>query len=51
MKALPACAKERAFHSRLRLNRDKFKSVDQVDVPYPMSWADEEEIRVVGWVM
>ena len=43
MKALPACAKEKgiSFSTPSEIVT-KFKSVDQVDVPYPMSWADEE---------
>ena len=42
MKALPACAKEKgiSFSTPSEIVT-KFKSVDQVDVPYPMSWADE----------
>ena len=43
MKALPACAKEKgiSFSTPSEIVT-KFKSVDQVDVPYPMSWVDEE---------
>ena len=43
IKALPACAKEKgiSFSTPFEIVT-KFKSVDQVDVPYPMSWADEE---------
>ena len=43
MKALPACAKEKgiSFSTPSEIVT-KFKSLDQVDVPYPMSWADEE---------
>lgn len=43
IKALPACAKEKgiSFSTPSEIVT-KFKSVDQVDVPYPMSWADEE---------
>ncbi|MGL4520552.1 MAG: glycoside hydrolase family 57 protein [Phocaeicola sp.] len=42
-KALPACAKERGidFATPSELF-EQCKSVDQVDVPYPMSWKDEE---------
>ena len=42
-KALPACAKEKgiSFSTPTEIVT-KFKSVDQVDVPYPLSWADEE---------
>ena len=43
MKALPACAKERGItFSTPSEVIAKLKSVDQVDVPYPMSWVDEE---------
>ena len=43
MKALPACAKEKGISfSNPSEIVTKFKSVDQVDVPYPMSWVDEE---------
>lgn len=43
MKALPACAKEKGitFSTPTEIVT-KLKSVDQVDVPYPMSWVDEE---------
>ena len=43
IKALPACAKERGitFSTPTEIVT-KLKSVDQVDVPYPMSWIDEE---------
>ena len=43
MKALPACAKERGItFSTPSEIISKLKSVDSVDVPYPMSWTDEE---------
>ena len=43
LRALPACAKEKGitFSTPSEVIR-KLKSVDQVDVPYPMSWVDEE---------
>lgn len=43
LKALPVCAKERniTFSTPTEII-GKLKSVDQVDVPYPMSWTDEE---------
>ncbi len=43
IKALPACAKERGitFSTPTEII-SKLKSVDQIDVPYPMSWIDEE---------
>jgi alpha-amylase len=43
IKALPACAKERkiTFSTPTEII-SKLKSVDQIDVPYPMSWVDEE---------
>jgi len=43
LKALPACAKERGitFSTPTEIIT-KLKSVDAVDVPYPMSWTDEE---------
>ncbi len=43
IKALPACARERkiTFSTPTELI-SKLKSVDQIDVPYPMSWVDEE---------
>ena len=43
IKALPACAKQRGvtFSTPSELVT-KLKSVDMVDVPYPMSWVDEE---------
>ncbi len=43
LKALPACAKERGitFSTPTEIIT-KLKSVSQVDVPYPMSWVDEE---------
>ena len=43
LKALPICAKERGitFSTPTEIIT-KLKSVDQVDVPYPMSWTDEE---------
>lgn len=43
MKALPACAKERGitFSTPTEIVT-KLKSVSPVDVPYPMSWCDEE---------
>ena len=43
LKALPACAKEKGItFSTPSEVISKLKSVDQVDVPYPMSWVDEE---------
>ncbi len=43
LKALPACAKEKGItFSTPSEIISKLKSVDQVDVPYPMSWVDEE---------
>ena len=43
LKALPHCAKERGItFSTPSEVISKLKSVDQVDVPYPMSWIDEE---------
>ena len=43
MKALPACAKERGItFSTPSEVISKLKSVDQIDVPYPLSWVDEE---------
>ena len=43
LKALPICAKERGitFSTPTEIVT-KLKSVDQIDVPYPMSWTDEE---------
>nr|MBP9637608.1 glycoside hydrolase family 57 protein [Bacteroidaceae bacterium] len=43
LRALPACAKERGitFLTPSEII-GKMKSIGQVDVPYPMSWADEE---------
>lgn len=43
LKALPACAKERGitFSTPTEIIT-KLKSVDQVDVPYTLSWVDEE---------
>ncbi len=43
MKALPACAKEKGitFSTPTEIVT-KLKSVSQLDVPYPMSWVDEE---------
>ena len=43
LKALPACAKEKGitFSTPTEIIT-KLKSVDAVDVPYPMSWTDEE---------
>ena len=43
LKALPVCAKERGitFSTPTEIIT-KLKSVDAVDVPYPMSWTDEE---------
>lgn len=42
-KALPACAKEKGitFSTPTEIVT-KLKSVSQLDVPYPLSWADEE---------
>jgi alpha-amylase len=43
LKALPACAKQRGItFSTPSEIIGKLKSVDQLDVPYPMSWTDEE---------
>ena len=43
MKALPVCGKERGVTFSTPTDIiTKLKSVDQVDVPYPMSWIDEE---------
>lgn len=43
LKALPICAKEKGItFSTPSEVIAKLKSVDQVDVPYPMSWVDEE---------
>ena len=43
LKALPICAKEKGItFSTPSEIISKLKSVDQVDVPYPMSWSDEE---------
>ena len=43
LKALPVCAKEKGiiFSTPTEIVT-KLKSVDQVDVPYPLSWVDEE---------
>lgn len=43
LKALPICAKEKGitFSTPTEIIT-KLKSVDQVDVPYPLSWVDEE---------
>ena len=43
LKALPVCAKQKGitFSTPTEI-ATKLKSVDMVDVPYPMSWADEE---------
>ena len=43
MKALPDCSKEKGISLSTPSELvTKFKSVDQVDFPYPMSWVDEE---------
>lgn len=43
LKVLPACAKERGItFSTPTEVVTKLKSVDKVDVPYPLSWSDEE---------
>ena len=43
LRTLPACAKEKGItFSTPSEVISKLKSVDQVDVPYPMSWVDEE---------
>ena len=48
LRALPACAKEKGItFSTPSEVISKLKSVDQVDVPYPMSWVDEE--RDISW--
>lgn len=51
LKALPYCAKEKGitFSTPTEIVT-KLKSVSQLDVPYPISWVDEE-IQVAGWVM
>jgi len=43
LKALPACAKDKGitFSTPTEII-SKLKSVSQLDVPYPMSWVDEE---------
>ncbi len=43
LKALPICAKEKGitFSTPIEIVT-KLKSVSQLDVPYPMSWTDEE---------
>ena len=43
LKALPACAKEKGitFSTPTEII-SKLKSVSQLDVPYPLSWVDEE---------
>ena len=43
LKALPACAKEKGitFSTPTEIV-SKLKSVSQLDVPYPLSWVDEE---------
>ena len=40
LKALPICKKRALFLS----NRNRYQTeiIDQIDVPYPMSWTDEE---------
>ena len=43
LKALPACAKQKGItFSTPSEIVTKLKSVDAMDVPYPMSWVDEE---------
>lgn len=43
LKALPVCAKERGItFSTPSEIISRLKSVDMIDVPYPMSWTDEE---------
>ena len=43
LKALPACAKQRGItFSTPSEIVSKLKSVDMMDVPYPVSWTDEE---------
>ncbi|MBQ7941005.1 MAG: alpha-amylase [Muribaculaceae bacterium] len=43
LKALPQCARDKGIiFSTPSEIISKLKSVDQVDVPYPMSWVDEE---------
>ena len=43
LKALPACAKQKGItFSTPSEIVSKLKSVDAMDVPYPMSWVDEE---------
>ena len=43
LKALPACARERGItFSTPSEVIDNYKSVDALEVPYPLSWVDEE---------
>ncbi|NDV64949.1 glycoside hydrolase family 57 protein [Bacteroides sp. 224] len=50
MKALPACAKDRGItFSTPTEVISKLKSVSQIDIPYPVSWADEER-DVSSWL-
>lgn len=50
LKALPVCAREKGitFSTPTEII-SKLKSVDQVDVPYPMSWIDEER-DISAWL-
>lgn len=50
LKALPACAKAKGitFSTPTEIIT-KLKSVSQLDVPYPMSWVDEER-DTSGWL-
>ena len=50
LKALPVCAREKGitFSTPTEII-SKLKSVDQVDVPYPMSWVDEER-DISAWL-
>ena len=50
LKALPQCAKERGItFSTPSEIIGKLKSIDQLDVPYPMSWVDEER-DISSWL-
>jgi alpha-amylase len=50
LKALPACAAQRGigFATPAEIV-ENFKAVDSIDVPYPMSWNDEER-DISGWL-
>ena len=49
LKALPDCANEKGitFSTPTEIVT-KLKSVSQLDVPYPMSWVDEEEMPQIS---